>query len=266
MCSSDLYGAGALANALANGQFISDDIAKMFLNFLELHTSQLDITKELPAFITVDAWTQKPLVSIDYFQEEIMPLGEMWELRDVWYKPEVPTSTEVVKTGDGKYLAFKSSGDVMLRAFSLQKGTVYTWKVLVHVIKDDSDVVKLLPSEAQAAAPVCDAMDSVPDNARFYAERSGVYWKMKQYDKALADMQKALELEPDNAEYYENVASIYIDREMYDNALPYINKAIALNPDNGRSYIFRGYIYMKRGRNDLYQADFKRARKLGEKV
>ena len=262
-----LYGAGSYANALAKDQLISDDIARMFLNFLELHTSQLDVTKELPSSLVVDAWIQKPLVNKDFVQEEIMPLGDMWELRDVWYKPEVPTATEVVKAEDGKkYLAFKSSGDVMLRTFTLQKGTIYTWRVLVHVVKDDSDVVKLLPADVQEVTPLDNAVSSGQDNARFYAERSGVYWKMKQYDKALADMKNALELEPDKAEYYENVAAIYIEQEEYDNALPYINKAIELNPNNGRAYIFRGYIHMKRHRNDLYQADFRQARKLGEKV
>lgn len=262
-----LFGAGSYANALAKEQLISDDIAKMFLNFLELHTSQLDITKELPSFIVVDAWIKKPLVNKDFVQEEIMSLGDMWELRDVWYKPEDPTATEVVKAEDGKKcLAFKSSGDVMLRAFTLQKGTIYTWKVLVHVIKDDSDVVKLLPADVQTSAIVDNSSAVEPNNARFYEERAGVYWKMKQFDKALADMKKALEVEPEKAEYYENVAAIYIEQEKYDNALPYINKAIELNPNNGRAYIFRGYIHMKQHRNDLYQADFKRARKLGERV
>lgn len=262
-----VYGAGALANALANDQLISDSLSKTYLNFLELHTSQLDVTKELPSSLVIDAWIQKPLVNKDFVQEEIISLGDRWELREVWYKPEIPTATEVVRADDGKkYLAFKSSGDVMLRAFTLQKGSIYTWRVLVHVVKDDSDVVKLIPADVQAVMPLDNAVSSGQDNARFYAERSGVYWKMKQYDKALADMKNALELEPDKAEYYESVAAIYIEQEKYDNALPYINKAIELNPNSGRAYIFRGYIHMKRHRNDLYQADFRQARKLGEKV
>ena len=262
-----LFGAGSYANALAKDQLVSDDIAKVFLNYLELLTSQLDVTKELPSTLTDDTWIQRPLVNKDFVQEEFMPLGDMWELRDVWYKPEVTTATEVVKAEDSKkYLAFKTGGDVMLRAFTLQKGTIYTWKVLVHVIENDSDVVKLLPADVQSAASADNSSAVGVGNARFYTERSGVYMKMKQYDKAIADMQKAIDLEPDKAEYYENVAAMYIEQEMYDNAFPYINKAIELNPNNGRAYIFRGYIHMKRHRNDLWQEDFKRARKLGEKV
>lgn len=79
-------------------------------------------------------------------------------------------------------------------------------------------------------------------------------------------MLQAIKLAPDEEQYYANVAAIYIDQEMYDNAFPYINKAIEMNPNNGSYYIFRGYIHMKRHRNDLFQEDFKRARKLGEKV
>ena len=260
-----------MAKALANDQLISDDIAKMFLNFLEMHTSQLDITKELPAFITVDTWIQKPLVSIDYFQEEIMPLGGMWELREVWYKPEDSAATEVVTLEDGKkYLTFKNVGDIKLRAFTLSNGKIYTWKSLVHVRTEDvSDLVKESPTKIASSTSVNGSdktTETEEGNAKFYAERSGVYWKMKQFDRALADMLQAIKLAPDEEQYYANVAAIYIDQEMYDNAFPYINKAIEMNPNNGSYYIFRGYIHMKRHRNDLFQEDFKRARKLGEKV
>lgn len=267
-----VYGAGALANALANDQLVSDSLSKTFLNFLELHTSQLDITKELPSFIPIaETGTQKPLVSIDYFQEEIMPLGGMWGLREVWYKPEDPAATEVVTLEDGKkYLTFKNVGDIKLRAFTLSNGKIYTWKSLVHVRTEDvSDLVKESPTKLATSTSVNGSVGNLKTatgNAKFYAERSGVYWQMKQFDRALADMLQAIKLAPDEEQYYANVAAIYIDQEMYDNAFPYINKAIEMNPNNGSYYIFRGYIHMKRHRNDLFQEDFKRARKLGEKV
>ena len=266
-----VYGAGSYANALAKEQLVSDSVSKMVLNYLEINTSQLDITKELPSFVTTDTWTQKPLISIDYFQEDIMPVAGLWELREVWYKPLDPSATEVVSDENGKkYLAFKTIGDIKLQAFTLNKGNFYTWKALVHVRSDDvSDLLKEPPTVVSAPASLNGSEKSTvieTGNAKFYVERSGVYWQMKQYDKAIADMLQAIRLAPDKADYYEGVAAIYIDQEKYDEALPYINKAIELNPNNGKSYIFRGYIYMKRGRNDLFQADFKRARKLGEKV
>lgn len=266
-----VYGAGSYANALAKNQLISDSHSKTVLNFLELYTRQLDITKELPSFISTDTWTQNPLINIDYFQEEIMPLAGIWELREVWYKPEDSTATEVISSEDGKkYLSFKKIGDINLRAFIIDHGKFYTWKTLVHVRSDDvSDLLKETPTKVAtytSANGSGNATDLVNENDKFYMERSGVYWQMKQYDKAVADMLQAIRLAPDKAEYYEGLAAIYIDQEKYDDALPYINKAIELNPNNGKSYIFRGYIYMKLGRNDLYQADFKRARKLGEKV
>ena len=266
-----IYGAGSYANALAQNQLMSDGLYQTFLNFLELHTRQLDITKELPSFITTDTWSQKPLINIDYFQEDIMPLGGIWELREVWYKPENSTETEVVTLEEGKkYFTFKTVGDIKLRAFTLDKGKIYTWKTLVHVRSDDvSDLLKESPTVVSTLASSSGSGKTTvteSENVNYYVERSDVYWQMKQYDKAIADMLQAIRLAPGEAEYYENVAAIYIDQEKYDNALPYINKAIELKPNNGRAYIFRGYIHMKRHRNDLYQADFRQARKLGEKV
>jgi tetratricopeptide (TPR) repeat protein len=68
------------------------------------------------------------------------------------------------------------------------------------------------------------------------------YYDKKQYDRALAELNKVIELDPKNSMAYNNRAVVYSDKEQYDEALADFNKAIELNPDDDTRQLIQKHI------------------------
>jgi len=73
---------------------------------------------------------------------------------------------------------------------------------------------------------------------------------------AIADYTKALELEPEHYKALSNRGSVYSELERYKEAFDDFNKAIGIAPDQSTAYFNRGFTYTKLGDYEKAIADF----------
>ena len=71
-----------------------------------------------------------------------------------------------------------------------------------------------------------------------------LYTKLKQYDKAIADMNRILEIEPGDGNAFYNRGVIHLELKEYDLALADISKAITMNPNNPAYMQVRGGLFV----------------------
>lgn len=98
-----------------------------------------------------------------------------------------------------------------------------------------------------------------PTYAQNYVDRAGVYIVMKQWDRALPDIDIALSLLPDNAGAYCNRGIVYSKLGKSKAAIADFTSAIKLNPDFGLSYAERGFEYCKLGQYESAVDDLNKA-------
>ncbi|WP_372371118.1 tetratricopeptide repeat protein [Candidatus Uabimicrobium sp. HlEnr_7] len=84
-----------------------------------------------------------------------------------------------------------------------------------------------------------------PTNALAYFNRGGLYTRIKEYEKALADYNKALELTSGYRDVHFNRAILYTKMRKYNKALVDYSKAIELDPKFTQSYMNRGSLYQQ---------------------
>ena len=109
------------------------------------------------------------------------------------------------------------------------------------------------------------AIQIEPNKADAYYFRAGIYDEKGSLVKAIEDMTKAIENTPkdDPREYYyEARADYYLKKGDCDDAVRDYTEAIRLKPDYQYSYSQRAEAYRKLGKNDLAEADEKKAREL----
>ncbi len=82
-----------------------------------------------------------------------------------------------------------------------------------------------------------------PKNAEAYIERSRVYGKLRQFDKAFKDCDRAIAIVPNSARAYSNRASINLEDDRTWSALRDSNKAIELDPKLASAYATRALVY-----------------------
>jgi tetratricopeptide (TPR) repeat protein len=63
---------------------------------------------------------------------------------------------------------------------------------------------------------------------------------MREYDKALADLEEALQLDPEHASAWVMRAVVWICKEEYKKAIDDANKAVEFAPENAFAYCVRG--------------------------
>jgi tetratricopeptide (TPR) repeat protein len=103
------------------------------------------------------------------------------------------------------------------------------------------------------------AIELDPKNAVGWYNRGSTYYKLHQYDKAVADFSKAIELDPKNAAAWGNRAGTYNELQQYDKALSDLNKAIELDPKNASAWYQRGMTQGNLAQWDKASADFSKA-------
>ena len=92
-----------------------------------------------------------------------------------------------------------------------------------------------------------------------YIERGDVYYKQKQYEKALADYYQAIRLDPNFAKAYIYRGDVYYNQKQYEQALSEYNQAIRLNPNDELTYNNRGVVYYFQKQYEQALADFDQA-------
>lgn len=99
-----------------------------------------------------------------------------------------------------------------------------------------------------------------------YCNRSLVYRDRKDYDRALADIDKAIELNSRFAAAYIYRSEILRMKGDYDSASLNSGRAVELEPANAYSYVARGNVHLEKGENDLAIQDYDRAIQIAPKL
>jgi len=125
--------------------------------------------------------------------------------------------------------------------------------ILTPIIEDDKlnnpypFMVQLLAEAKgnyQEVLKKCDALIAENEAAYFYhTVKGGVYYDLKEYDKALECYDEALKLDKTYVTAYNNKGNIYANLKKYDKALECYNKAIELDSEYASAYYNKGYLY-----------------------
>ena len=102
----------------------------------------------------------------------------------------------------------------------------------------------------------------VDDNFYYYREQAK--FRLEDFEGALADIRQAISFAPEQPIYPAEEASIYIRLEKYPEAMQSIEKALALAPEFAACYRLRGICYQRTNQPEKAQADFLKAKELGD--
>lgn len=91
-----------------------------------------------------------------------------------------------------------------------------------------------------------------------YAYRADLYIEIKEYQKALADLDKAVQLKPDFYFAYWRRGIAYTRLEAYDKAVEDLTQTLKLNPKFAGAYCDRGDAYMRLNQVKLAFKDYEK--------
>ena len=92
-----------------------------------------------------------------------------------------------------------------------------------------------------------------------YKDRGGLLVRMRQFDRAIEDLNEAVRLEPNRASAYLNRGAAWNGLGQYEQAIEDLSKAIELDPDNAGAFTNRGLAQFGLGRYDQSLADLNNA-------
>jgi tetratricopeptide (TPR) repeat protein len=94
------------------------------------------------------------------------------------------------------------------------------------------------------------------DEVLIRRRRGRILNELKQFDKAINELNQAIKLDPQYAAAYANRGYAYGEKGEFDRAIADYTKVIELNPQDARAYANRGYAYREKGEFDRAIADF----------
>lgn len=103
-----------------------------------------------------------------------------------------------------------------------------------------------------------DVIEVDPDNVQGYADRGTAWAMQKQYDLALADLDRAFALGYDEASAYSTAGTICLEKAEYDKALSYFSKAAQLDPQYPFTYYNRANVHYAMGNRPAAVADLEK--------
>lgn len=103
-------------------------------------------------------------------------------------------------------------------------------------------------------------------NEIFYINRGFSYFRLNNYDAALKDFSKAVEINPNIAEPYFFRGAVYTELKNYDAAIKDFDKAVEKNPKSKRFHEFRAKIYVVRGLTYLVLKNYDAAKETLDKA
>ena len=182
----------------------------------------------------------KELVNNDNYEEGISVLQK--ELSDNpknGYAYAVLSNAYAVRTEIGNALSAADNALKYLpKKASYERARVCYVKAWAYTYIDDTIPALIYYTEA---------IRYEPKTADWYFFRGRFYNSMKNYDLALADMQKAVNLEPNSAEWYSSLGQTYLFMKRYADALTAFEKADKLN-SNYESLAARADMEMRLGK------------------
>ena len=108
-------------------------------------------------------------------------------------------------------------------------------KPLIHFVIE--------PNASHNVLEYTHAIAETPNDEKAYFMRAYAYYALRDYAKALADINKVIELDPQNADAFASRANIYQLEDDLDKALPDVDEAVRLKQDDSYIRSLRGLIY-----------------------
>jgi clan AA aspartic protease (TIGR02281 family) len=134
----------------------------------------------------------------------------------------------------------------------------YAWQLKGDIYYHLDDVDKFEASYAKA-------ISINPSEPSIYYGRAFDYGGFKQYDKAIADINKVLELDEGNIRARDLLTTIYLAQEKYEDLIKICDRIIKLDPTFASAYDNRSYANFMVGKYDLAILDSYQALSLDEK-
>ncbi len=124
--------------------------------------------------------------------------------------------------------------DELKQALSIQPDSPYLTTELVSMYVENSNVDLALSLGESSLA-------KNPGNTELRSIMGGLYFNLREYDKAIREYQTIIEIDPKNLVAYLYLATIYAQEKKYDSAEKAYRKMLAMDPDN----IIGMYYYAK---------------------
>ena len=102
--------------------------------------------------------------------------------------------------------------------------------------------------------------------APIYANRGRVYSYLKDYRRAIIDLDRAIELDANLARAYQLRGRVYSYLKNYQSAIADFDRTFDLDPENDRAYLSRGYNYLWLRDINKASADFMRSWQLDSTI
>jgi tetratricopeptide (TPR) repeat protein len=100
--------------------------------------------------------------------------------------------------------------------------------------------------------------NKVNETATSFVESGKTYFRMGEYDKAIADFTQAISINPNTTDVYILRGFAYDEKQDYDKAIADYTQAIRLDPKYATAYGNRGNVYSNKGDYDKAIADLPR--------
>lgn len=89
------------------------------------------------------------------------------------------------------------------------------------------------------------SLEIYPEDPSFYIWRGTAFKYLRDYQRALEDMNTALDLDQNSAWGYTHRAELHVERKDYQSALDDMDAAISLNPKSVGAYVHRALAYVR---------------------
>ena len=94
-----------------------------------------------------------------------------------------------------------------------------------------------------------------PQNKEGYLKRSGLYKDLKQYDLAIADLERVIKLDSQNGQNYIFVGLIYYELKDIPQTQKYFEQAAALFKEQGQTELYNNAQVVIQGLAEQQQAE-----------
>ena len=88
---------------------------------------------------------------------------------------------------------------------------------------------------------------------------AAVYYQLKDWEKAKADITKALEIDEEHGHAYNVEGLIFVEEKKYDEALSSLNTALTLDPGNAFFLNNRGFVHLRLNQLEAAEDDINKS-------
>ncbi len=190
------------------------------------------------------------------------------------YDCQVSNYTKAINLGLSTKEVFRNRGNAYLQRKDLDKAIADFTKLIELDLNDVSgyknrgrvymENVSSPPAINAAIRDFTSAIDLEPKDVEAYKLRSSAYIKLRNYEKAKADLDKISAIEPNNVDVVIGQAQMFLDIKQFDNAIVAFDKLISIKP-NASSYLGRGNVFLAQKKYEAAISDFGKAIELDSK-